>query len=406
MKILMLSVTFPYPPTEGRTQMRTFYLLQYLSRNHSITLVTQQTDAVRDTDLEALREYVHELVIFPRPPEPPSGKFSTFKRFQDFFQQGTPAHVKAIFSEPMQEWIDRAVAAGSFDLITCEHRINEIYVRPEWQNHYGTLANIHNSVYRTHKNQLETKTSPNQVRDQMSLPLLRQYEKRYTSKFRHLVVMTAEDKRTLLEINSESRISVIGNGVDLNLFSKRTEDPGGYQLVFMGAMDDPVNIDAARFLSLEVFPQLQNRYPEVSLILVGARPVAEVSALGEHPGITVTGEVPSLVEYLQSATVCVIPIRQGLGMKNKTLEAMATGIPLVASDRALEGLAVDGPEIPQRALRANTLEDYVVNISRLFENPPLRKKLSRNGRELIEQEYTWERVGMRYEQALLTATQG
>jgi glycosyltransferase involved in cell wall biosynthesis len=93
-------------------------------------------------------------------------------------------------------------------------------------------------------------------------------------------------------------------------------------------------------------------------------------------------------------------------MKNKTLEAMATGIPLVASDRALEGLAVDGPEIPQRALRANTLEDYVVNISRLFENPPLRKKLSRNGRELIEQEYTWERVGMRYEQALLTATQG
>ncbi|MDJ1178014.1 glycosyltransferase family 4 protein [Roseofilum sp. BLCC_M91] len=406
MKILMLSVTFPYPPTEGRTQMRTFHLLKYLSRDHSITLVTQQTHEVSDANIEALRQHVHELVIFPCPPEPAPGKFSKLKRVQDFFQQGTPSAVKSIFSEPMQQWVDRAVATQGFDAIACEHRVNEIYVRPEWRNHYGTVANIHNSVYRTHKNQLQTKTSDNQVRDQISLPLLRQYEKRYTNKFRHLVVMTTEDKRTLLEMNPESRISVIGNGVDLPLFPKRTEDPGGHQLLFMAAMDNRVNIDAARFLSLEVFPQLQNRYPEASLKLVGARPVPEVSALGEQPGITVTGEVPSLVEYLHSSTVCVIPIRIGLGMKNRTLEAMATGIPVVASDRALEGLAVDGPEMPQRALRANTIEDYVVNISRLFENPPLRKKLSRNGRDLIEQEYTWERAGMRYEKALIAATQG
>ncbi|MBP0029252.1 glycosyltransferase family 4 protein [Roseofilum sp. Guam] len=406
MKILILSVTFPYPPTRGGTQVRTFNLLKYLSHNHSITLVTQRASDVSDAEIEALRECVKELAVFPRPSEPPPGKFSKLKRLQDFFQQGTPPNVKAVFSEAMQQWVDRAVAEGAFDAIACEHSVNEIYIRPEWKSTCGTVVNIHSSVYGSCKNQLETKTSENQLRDKINLPLLRQYEKRYTSKFRHLVVTTVEDKRTLLEINPESTISVIANGVDLALFPKRTEDPGGYQLVFIGAMDNIANIDAARFLSLEVFPQVQNRYPEASLMLVGARPVPEVSSLGEQPGITVTGRVPSMVDYLHRSTVCVIPMRTGFGIKNKTLEAMAAGIPVVASDRGLEGLAVDGPEIPQRALRANTLEDYVVNISRLFENPALRKKLSRNGRDLIEQEYTWEQAGMRYEQALIAATQG
>ena len=42
----------------------------------------------------------------------------------------------------------------------------------------------------------------------------------------------------------------------------------------------------------------------------------------------------------------------------------------------------------------------LLTISRLFEDPTLRKKLSRNGRQLIEENYTWERAGLAYEQVL------
>jgi glycosyltransferase involved in cell wall biosynthesis len=94
-------------------------------------------------------------------------------------------------------------------------------------------------------------------------------------------------------------------------------------------------------------------------------------------------------------------MRTGFGIKNKTLEAMAAGVPVVASDRGLEGLAVDGPNDPHRALRANTVAEYVETISRLFEHPHLREQLSQNGRLLIETEYTWERAGELYEQVLL-----
>jgi glycosyltransferase involved in cell wall biosynthesis len=93
-----------------------------------------------------------------------------------------------------------------------------------------------------------------------------------------------------------------------------------------------------------------------------------------------------------------VPLRSGYGIKNKTLEAMAAGVPVVGSDRALEGLTID-PRQPQ-ALRANQVSEYITAISQLLDDPSLRAKLSENGRRLIEKNYTWQRLGADYEAVL------
>ena len=107
-----------------------------------------------------------------------------------------------------------------------------------------------------------------------------------------------------------------------------------------------------------------------------------------------------MAEYLHKATVCVIPLRSGFGIKNKTLEAMAAGVPIVASDRGLEGMKVDGDNTPLRALRANKIEEYVKGISNLFEDKKLRQTLSKNGRNYVENNYTWESIGRKYEKII------
>jgi glycosyltransferase involved in cell wall biosynthesis len=94
-------------------------------------------------------------------------------------------------------------------------------------------------------------------------------------------------------------------------------------------------------------------------------------------------------------------MRTGFGIKNKTLEAMAAGVPIVASDRGLEGLAVDGTSHPLRALRANTPTEYITAISQLFDRPHLRAELSHNGRHLVETDFTWDIAGKSYEQVCL-----
>lgn len=397
MKILMLSSTFPYPPTRGGTQVRTFNLLKYLSRQHEITLLTQRNEDVTEDEIEDLREWV-ELAIFPCPQQVAKGLLAKLRRFSRSWQHLTPPNVLSNYSMEIQDRLDSAVAAHQFDVITCEHSTNEIYVRPQWKNQLRTIVNIHSSVYRTSKDQLESKTSENEWRDRLYLPLLRRYEGQFCQKFSQLVVTTDEDRATFRSIHPTGEISVIPNGVDLTLFPHRKADPGGHHLIVTGGMDYVANIDAACFFSLEILPLLQARYPDTTLAIVGSKPSSAVLALAERPGITVTGRVRSMADYLHQATICVVPMRSGFGIKNKTLEAMAAGVPVVASDRGLEGIEVDRP---QCALRANRIGEYVAAISRLFEDAQLRKELSLSGRSLIEREYTWDHLGASYERVLM-----
>jgi polysaccharide biosynthesis protein PslH len=421
MNILMLSSTFPYPPSRGGTEIRTFNLLKYLYQSHKVTLATQLHAGVSEADVAELRQYVNDLVLFPLPADPRLGVgvFSIggkTMRFLESLIKGTPPNVLHRYSPAMQSWVDAQVRWHRFDVVTCEHSVNEIYIRPEFRSQVRTVVDVHSSVYGWTRQQLEIEAASlaqnslrdqwqsNRLRDRLYLPILARYEKRYCAKFSRIVVTTEDDRQELLRLRPEAQIDVIPNGVDLQLFPYRSYDPNGHDLVFVGAMDASHNIDAARFFALDVMPLLRQHYPQAVFRIVGARPAAEVLALAEYPGIVVEGQVPSIANFLHRATVCVVPLRTGFGIKNKTLEAMAAGVPVVGSDRGLEGLAVDGDHTPLRALRANHIEDYIQAIDRLYCDPELRMQLSQQGRSLVEQTYTWEQAGQSYEQVLLQSS--
>ncbi|MBD2415147.1 glycosyl transferase family 1 [Nostoc calcicola FACHB-389] len=403
MNILIISSTFPYPPTRGGTQVRTYNLLKYLSLHNTVTLVTQRESNVTDAELLELRDCVDRLVVFDRPQDSATTAriLQKIQRFGRFLLEGTPPSVLNRYSVEMQTWINNWVEAGKCDVITCEHSVNEIYVQPHFQKQLKTIVNVHSSVYATCRKQLAIGISEYAIRDKINLPLLRRYEQNYCAKFSEIVVTTEEDKLQIQQFNPNSKITVIPNGVDLVSFPYRPSDPGGHHLIFIGAMDYLANVDAVCFFSKEVLPEIQKKYPDTNFEIVGSHPAPEVLALNQKPGINVTGRVPSMVEYLHKATICVVPMRTGFGIKNKTLEAMAAGIPIVASDRGLEGLAVDGTNQPLRALRANEPAEYVSAISKLFENPQLRSQLSQNARQLVETEFTWDIAGKSYEQVCL-----
>ena len=406
MKILMISSTFPYPASKGATQTRTLNLLKYLQSHHEISLATLRVPKVSEEDIEKLQELVNELAIFPATEKPQAekeGLFSKVKRFRKFLLEGTPPNVLSVYSPAMQEWLDEAVESKKFDAIACEDSINEIYVRSGWSERVKTVINIHNSVYTACKYNIETGTSERELRDRIDLPLLRRYEEDYCSKFNAIATATIDDRKHIKALVPDAKIKVVPNGIDLHLFPMRSANSGVQRLIIIGEMDLPANIDGARFFSKDVFREIRLRYPEATLDIIGDRPVAKVSELGEIDGITVRDGVPSLIEYLHWATVCVLPIPQKFGFKIETLQAMAAGIPVVGSDRALEGLKVDGAGVPLRAMRANEIDEYVYAIGRLFSEPKLREKLSENGRELVKKEYTWEKMGKRYEQLLLDA---
>ena len=405
MNILILCSTFPYPVTRGRKQLRTFHLLQYLALRHQVTLVTRRNVETREEEIQKLQTHIAQLVIFEPSQNPQDfGLIDKAKQFGKLIQQRIPSNVLNIYCESMADWINQAISSDKFDAISCEDSADEIYIDSQWHKKLGLVLNLHYSEYGKYKQQLANGNSSNELKDQINLRLRKRYEQKYLEKFCTIVTVSNKDKKIIRKLEPDSSVLTIPNGVDLNKFPYRITNQGGQNIVFVGNMDNPVNIDAAKFLALEMFPAIRQRYPEALLELVGANPTAEILALNDLSGIVVTGKVSCVVEYLHWATVCVIPIRQGYGLRNRTLESMAAGVPIVASDLALAEFNVDGAGVPLRAMRANTLEEYIYAIGRLFSEPKLRAKISENGLSLVQNEYTWDQIGQKYEQVLIDAS--
>jgi len=149
------------------------------------------------------------------------------------------------------------------------------------------------------------------------------------------------------------------------------------------------SIAAVLDLAAKIMPLVWNRLPQAQLLIAGKDPVSEITALGDDPRITVTGTVPDLRPYLEQAAVAVAPMRYGVGIQNKILEAMAMSTPVVTTSKTLGSLQV---EIGQDILAADTprlIADAIIN---LLTDKALWQQISKNGRRYVETHHSWDAI--------------
>jgi hypothetical protein len=102
----------------------------------------------------------------------------------------------------------------------------------------------------------------------------------------------------------------------------------------------------------------------------------------------VTGSVPDVRPYLRRSALTIAPLRIARGTQNKILEAMALGIPVVASRLAAGGVdAVPGEHL----LAADSVDEQVEAIASLLERPRERLRLAAAGRARMLSHHSWER---------------
>ena len=98
------------------------------------------------------------------------------------------------------------------------------------------------------------------------------------------------------------------------------------------------------------------------------------------------GPVASVHAALCDARVAVVPVRAGAGMQNKVLEAMASGVPVVATSLAVSGMDVRAGE---HCLVADTARDFTRAVELLLRRDELGARLARAARTLVASRYSW-----------------
>ena len=116
---------------------------------------------------------------------------------------------------------------------------------------------------------------------------------------------------------------------------------GAPTILFLGHLGYRPNVVAAHRLALGILPMARASLPSAQLVLAGRSPHWRITELADTAGIRLIANPPDAAALLREADIVAVPLEAGGGTRLKILEAMAWGLPVVASPIAVDGLALD-----------------------------------------------------------------
>lgn len=186
-----------------------------------------------------------------------------------------------------------------------------------------------------------------------------------------------------------SRIKLFSNVVDLRDFSSACSDtmvlkrPCVLLLGSYGHQNSPMD-RAAKWVAHDIMPLVRKQVPDVHLYIIGRNANLTQASLNSD-GVTVVGQVPSVLPYLQQAAATLVPLRFESGTRFKIIESGAASVPCVSTVLGAEGLHVTDEE---NILIAETTEGFAEAIIRILVQPDLAASLGRGLHDLVAEHYS------------------
>jgi glycosyltransferase involved in cell wall biosynthesis len=218
------------------------------------------------------------------------------------------------------------------------------------------------------------------------------------------------------------RSRVIPYGVDVEAFSPNPEKRPIWRRQLEIPEDAPLLLGVGRMATkkgfqtlIEILPALLGEFPEAHVVLAGGgdllegfRAAASRWADRVHfPGAVLRDTLPDLY---RAADLFLLPaVHDGKGnvdgLPNVILEAMASGLPVVASNISGIPLAVEegrtGRLIPEKDPAA-----LLGALRELLADPEAARSMGERGRRRAEAELTWDAVAARYREGYRMALGG
>jgi glycosyltransferase involved in cell wall biosynthesis len=373
MRVLIVAPRHPEPPLRG-DQRRVLNLAGALRQHADVHLLAFGTGpALRFADVTSrqvpvtVRGRVGGNVRRPRP--------------------DLPAQVRIYLDRRMHDAVERTIDELRPDVVQLTlARMGEYLPEAGPHRHVDLVDSLSLNV----RTRASASTGPARLALALEARAMARYEAELAARADSVSVVSSADAREV----GLARAVVVPNGVDLEDFAFKDPVDRPARLVFFGNLGYFHNVAPARFVADEVLPRVRASVPGVELVLAGARPAAGVRELADRRGVVVLGEVPAMAPVLHTAAVAVLPMFSGSGMKNKVLEAMACGTPVVANQLGVEGIA--GLRPVQDHLRGEDADEMAAACVELLEDPGRRQTVARAARRHVEEHCTWDAVAARF----------
>lgn len=387
MKILLVTSRYPWVPRRG-DQMRALQMLDFLSGEHEVTLLTP--DPGRDQ------------------PPPPEGVPYRIEHYQ-------PRGGAARFSGMARSVVkNQPLQSGLFHQADLGRRIRELAP----QHDLGILQLVRLALHVKDFgdtpivvdliDSLSLNFSLRAAVDRwwMKVPLkfearlLAIAERRLAERAERLLVVCERDRQALvnrLPADLAAKVAVVRLSVRERKFDPpegrerlRPEGEDGPILAMTGNLGYFVNVDAITWWLREVWPTLRQVRPDVRVVIAGDRPAPSLRRATARAGVQLLETPRDMRSIISQATISLAPMRCGSGVPIKVLEAWAVGVPVLASSWAVAGTS--GRQGEDFLLVGQHPIEWVSAIVHLLDSPSARQWLVENGRRRLASDYSRETV--------------
>jgi polysaccharide biosynthesis protein PslH len=388
MRVLYLCHRIPYPPDKG-DKIRAFRQVKAIASCHEVDVFTFADDPADLSHRSTLLEHCNRLTVVSLNP-----RFARLRSLPFLFTR-KPLTLPYFYS---------AELAGKIRQASCQRSYDRVFVYCSAMAQYAEaldlpvitdLVDVDSDKWTQYSTFASWPFSTVYSREGRAL---REYERRVCERSDCVIVTTDREARLARQI-SGAPVHVIPNGIDGEHFAPPVTTPPIVHptIGFIGDMSYFPNEEAVTYFARRVLPLVRQSLPAARFLIVGRSPSRRIQQLRYQEGIDVTGFVPDVRVWMAKMHVSVAPFSIAAGIQNKILEAMAFGLPVVATSKAVQGLSAD----TARAVDvADNSGDIAAKIIRFVQNPKFARATGAEGRRRVVAEYDWERSSRRLLQVL------
>jgi O-antigen biosynthesis protein len=372
-RILWLTAYLPHAGTHGGAG-RMLQLLLRLSRKYRITLLSFVEDKDELEFLPQVESICEHVTAVQRVP-PPRWQLFPYEPFEAFR------------APQMEKVLQQYLEDYDYSLLQLEYSQMGCYA--DRKLGIPSLLTLYEVDFAACLRRARLEKSPwNKARWFYNYLQVLDREVRLAGRADAAVCMTEPDARMLRRFCASVPLHVVNTGVDLDYFRPASKPATEPRMIFVGAFQHLPNVEAMTYFCREILPVIRQRLPDAKLTIVGSKPPPDVVALSRIPNVEVTGRVEDLRPYMAASSVYVVPLRLGVGIRGKILEAWSMAMAVVTTRVGCAGLRCENGK---NILVSDTAESFAANVVTLLEDPQLRLRLGAEARRVVEEYYSWDR---------------